>query len=53
MSGPNHIDVDNAKHSDRTYVGIVKLCWNNFRNNRRQKEFGNYARIIGSVTPVT
>ena len=32
----------------RLSVGIVKLCWNNFRNNRYQKEFENYARIIGS-----
>ena len=34
-------------------VGIVKLYWNNFRNNRHQKEFENYARIIGSVGGVS
>ena len=28
----------------------MKLCRHNFRNNRRQTEFENYARIIGSVT---
>ena len=31
-------------------LGIVKLCRHNFRNNRRQTEFENYARIIDSVT---
>ena len=28
----------------------MKLCRHDFRNNRRQTEFENYARIIGSVT---
>ena len=37
----------NASLSSEAWLGLDKLCWHNFENNRYPKALENYARIIG------